>query len=444
MEIAVRLLSSIAATALIPFVLLRGLFDSRWRKTLLERFGQGVWSTSIWSEREVIWFHGASVGEITGLSPAIFEIRKRFPGLLTLVTTTSYSGREEVKRRRLADKAIVFPFDHPLVVRKVLAAVRPQLIVLAETELWPNFLFAAKDLQIPVLVVNGRMSEYSFPQYFRFRLLFRPLLRSMRRILVQTPADAERYRAVGALEDQLAICGSTKYSLQLETLSASERGAFATEIGIDTERPCFVAGSVRSGEDEIVIRAYAAAKAKVPTLQMIIAPRHPERFERVARVLYTHGIAFSRRSGLGVHGETSEASDVVLLDSLGELQRVYALASFSFVGGSLVDIGGHNPFEPASCRSCVLIGPYRSNVKDMADELEAKGGLFLVRNEDELASTITRLAENPDECLARGARAYEVWRRNSRALEKVMPEIEAFLLAEPEDELVEGTAIQGV
>jgi len=370
------------------------------------------------------------VGEIAGLKPVLAEVRKRFPTLFTLVTTTSFSGREEVKRRRLADKAIVFPFDHPLIVRRVLARVQPQLVVLAETELWPNFLFAAKDLQIPVLVVNGRMSEYSFPNYHRLRSLFRPLLRSIRRILVQTQADAERYQAVGAEESQISICGSTKYSNQVELASPAERERFAMELGINLDRPCFVAGSVRSGEDEVVVRAFAAVKAKIPNLQMIIAPRHPERFERVARVLHASGISFSRRSNLGgVAG-----SEAVLLDSIGELQRVYSLASFAFVGGSLVDIGGHNPFEPAACRSCVLIGPYRSNVKDMCDELEAKGGLFLVRNEDELASTITRLAENPDECLARGARAFEVWRKNSRALERVMPEIEAFLLAEPRTE----------
>jgi len=429
-EAFVRILSSLAATVAMPFVLVRGLFSRRWRQTLPERFGLGNWQDESWLERDVIWFHAASVGEVTGMTPVIREMQRRHPGLFSVVTTTSLSGREEVARRRLAARGMIFPFDHPSIVKKVLSHVRPRLIVVAETELWPNFLFAAKDLGIPIAVVNGRMSEYSFPKYYRLRSLFRPLLRSFKQIMVQSKTDADRFAAVGADETRLVVTGSTKYSNELTASSPDERGNFARLLGVHPNEPCFVAGSVRSGEDEQVIEAYALAKMEVPNLQMVIAPRHPERFDRVAGLLRSYGIDFNARS----EGEPERPKDVVLLDTIGELQRAYAVGSFAFVGGSLVDIGGHNPFEPAACRAPIIFGPYRSNVKEIVDELEAKGGLFVVRNSEELVRTIVRLAKSPDECLIRGARAFEVWKKNSGALERVIPQLDQLLNVEAPEE----------
>ncbi len=422
-ERIVRLLSGLAATVVFPAVLLRAAVNRRWRQTIGERLGGGKWNEEAWGDRDLVWFHGASVGEIAGLVPVLTALRRERPSLQIVVTTTSFAGREEIRRRRLADRTLIFPFDHPLIVRKVLKLVKPRVVVLAETEIWPNFLFAAKDLGVPVIVMNGRISEYSYPRYLRLKRLFGPLLRSIRLILVQTKADADRYVAVGADESRVIVAGSTKYSNFSPALNAAERAEYAAELGIELSSPVFVAGSVRSGEDEHVLRAFAAARRDIPSLQHIIAPRHPERFERVARLLHIHGIKFRRRSD----GKPEGPAEVVLLDTMGELQRAYSLGSFAFVGGTLVDIGGHNPLEPAASRAPVLIGPYRSNVKDIADELEKSGGMFIVKNEDELTYAVSRLAQNPDECLARGARAYEVWKRNSGALETVMPQLQSFL-----------------
>ena len=422
-EKAVRFLTNIAATAAMPFVLLKGVFNRRFGRSLDERWGLGGWLDDSLTDREVIWFHAASVGEVIGLSPLVAEVRRNYPDLHLLITTTSLTGREEVRKRRIADNGLLFPLDHPLAVRRVLDRVRPRVIVLSETELWPNFLFAVKAKNIPVVLVNGRMSEYSFPRYRKLRTFFRPLLSSIRNILVQTPTDAERFVAVGADPSRVSVAGSTKYSQIVEPLSTEERESFAEKIGLDVFRPIFVAGSVRSGEDEHVIRAYLDAKARVPGLQMIIAPRHPERFEHVERLLCRYGIDYRLRS----EGVPRTSSDVVLLDTIGELARAYALGYFAFVGGSLVDIGGHNPFEPAAHRSPVLMGPYHGNVKDAVRQLEAWGGLFVVQNAEELTNAIVRLAENPDECLIRGARACEVWKHHSGALKIIMPALEPYL-----------------
>ncbi len=422
-EAVLKMLSSLAARIAIVVVFFKGIFNERWRKTLDERCGYGAWLDEVWHEKDVIWFHGASVGETVGLQPLIKEVKKKHPESFILVTTTSTSGQAEAKKREIGDKAILFPLDHPRYIERVLEVVKPRLVVITETELWPNFLFITKEKNIPTVLVNGRISDYTFPRYYALRFLFKPLIRSFQKILVQSQKDAERFIAIGAEPEKVLVVGSTKYSQQVQAMPFNERAKYAESLGIDVNRPCFVAGSVRTEEDELVIKAYLKAKKEVPELQMLIAPRHAQRFMRVARLLTNHKIKFNSRS----KGAAREKRDVVLLDTIGELSYSYALGSFAFVGGSLVDIGGHNPFEPAAQRVMVLFGPHTGNVRTVVEDLEAKGGLFVVKNENDLAKALIRLAKNPDECLARGTRAYDVWKVSSSAVSKVLPVVESFI-----------------
>lgn len=422
-DVVLKTLSRIAARVAIVVVFIKGIFNHRWRKTLDERCGYGGWIEENWHDRDVIWFHGASVGEALGLQPLINEVKKKFPDFLILLTTTSTTGQEEARKKGIGDKVLLFPLDHPRYIERVLEVVRPRLVIITETELWPNFLFLTKEANIPTLLVNGRISDYTFPRYHSLRFLFKPIIRGFRKILAQTQKDAERFIALGAEVQNVIVAGSTKYSQTVHVMPYKERIRYAEMLGIDYRRPCFVAGSVRNKEDEIVIRAFQNAKKHVPELQMIIAPRHPHNFLRVGKLLTNLGIKFNSRS----RGKTFTKQDVVLFDTLGELNSAYALATFAFVGGSLVNIGGHNPFEPAAQRVLVLFGQYNANVKSAVDELEAKGGLFTIKNEEELTQTIIRLAKNPDECLARGTRAFEVWKKSSSAVELVLPVIEGFI-----------------
>lgn len=422
-ETVLKILSSLAARIAIVVVFVKGIFNERWRITLDERCGYGAWLDEVWHEKDVIWFHGASVGETVGLQPLIKEIKRKFPESYILVTTTSTSGQIEAKKRGIGDKVILFPLDHRRYIKRVLDAVKPRLVIITETELWPNFLFITQEMNISTVLVNGRISDYTYPRYYALRFLFKPLLRSFKKILVQTQKDAERFIAIGAEPENVLVVGSTKYSQQVKAMPFLERTKYAESLGIDVNRPCFVAGSVRAKEDELVIKAYLKAKKEVPELQMLIAPRHPQRFVAVARLLTNYGIEFNSRS----KGRALVKRDVLLLDTMGELTRSYALGSFAFVGGSLVDIGGHNPFEPAAQRVLVLFGPHTVNVKTVVEDLEAKGGLFLVKDEKELAKILVRLAKNPDECLARGTRAYEVWKKSSSAVSKVLPVVESFI-----------------
>lgn len=419
----VRAVSTAAASVALPLVMAKGLLDKHFGETLFERCGGGGWNETEWDRRPKVWIHAASVGEVTGVSPLVRALSERATESELIMTTTSVTGREEARRRRLADRALLFPLDHPVYVRRVLDLATPSLVVIAETELWPSFLLELIRREIPAVVVNGRISEYSFPRYRKLKRLLAPLLQSFAHIAVQTAEDADRYVALGASPNRVTVSGSTKYAVPPLLVALEEREAFAELLGIDRARPCFVAGSVRTGEDEQVIEAYLAARAEVPGLQMIIAPRHPERFLRVGQHLIRKGVTFRRRSAL----TTEERADVVLLDSIGELTKAYAISSFAFVGGSLVDIGGHNPFEPCVYRAPVIMGPYVGNVHDAARELVAAGAMLRVDDPEQLKDAIVRLATNSDESLLRGARGFEVWQRHSTAVEKILPLIEPLL-----------------
>ncbi len=419
----IRTISAAAASFALPAVFLRGILARRFGETISERCVGGAWRDFDWDERPVVWIHAASVGEVTGISPLVHAISELTPGCELLMTTTSVTGREEALRRKLADRALLFPLDHPVYVRRALDLCRPKLVILAETELWPNFLCELGRRNIPVVLVNGRISQYSFPRYRRLRWFFKPIVRTFGHISVQSAEDRERFLALGASRKKVTVAGSTKYAVQPASVPVEERAAFADLLGIDRQRPCFVAGSVRSGEDEQVIDAYLAALDSVPGLQMIIAPRHPERFLRVGELLVRKRVSFRRRSGLRSEGR----ADVVLLDSLGELTKAYAIGSFAFVGGSLVNIGGHNPFEPCLYRSPVIMGPHVANVQEAVQDLQRNGGLLQVQDRQELSAAIVRLATNSDECLLRGARGFEVWQQYSTAVTRIMPTIEPLL-----------------
>lgn len=413
----VRSVSAAAASVALPVVFTKGLLDRRFGESLFERCTGSGWDQEPWDSRPKIWVHAASVGEVAGVSPLVQALSAESSHCELLLTTTSITGREEARRRSLADRALLFPLDHPVYIRRALNMASPSLVVITETELWPSFLCELARRQIPVALVNGRISDYSFPRYRRLKWLFSPLLQGMSVIATQHEEDAERFVALGADPKRVVVAGSTKYSVPPALVGPEERQEYADLLGIDRSRSCVVAGSVRTGEDEQVIEAYLAARAEVPELQMIIAPRHPERFIRVARILERRGIAFRRRSAVN----TDPRADVVLLDTIGELTKAYAIGSFAFVGGSLVDIGGHNPFEPCLYRTPVVMGPHVANVQEVVRDLSAAGALLPASGTEELASHMVRLARHGDETLLRGARGYEVWQRYSTAVERILP-----------------------
>ena len=417
-----RFLSSAAANAVMPFLFLRAGFDAKWRASLGERLGFGDWR-DFQAPSGCLWFHAASVGEVKGLIPILANLEEIGIRERVVLTTTSQTGKQLASEHNSDGFNALFPIDHPSCITRVLNKITPKIFVCAETELWPNTLLALKRRKVPVVIVNGRISDYSYPRYLRFKGYFAPILSGIDRVLTQSERDAERFLALGTSVEAIRVVGSTKYDNILPRYSARELYEAFARFGIKPRENCFIAGSVRPGEDEIVLEAFLAAKKVLSTLQMIIAPRHPERFDAVAEVLRSRGVSFCRWS----EGGKGERADVLLLDTMGELNRAYAAGSCAFVGATLVDIGGHNPMEPAGYRVPVIVGPYHSNITDAVTALESRGAGKIVRDAAELSEALLHFLGDAERNKRSGSLAYSVWKQNVGASKKVVEELSAFL-----------------
>lgn len=416
------MVAALAGTGMLPPVLLKAVVNRNWRESLKERFGGGDWEDAAAVVQDCVWFHAASVGEVGGVAPLVTAFRQEFAARSVLISTTSTTGKQEALKRGLSEAVCLLTLDQPYFVRRVLDGVNPRLVVISETELWPNLFFALSKRDIPVALVNGRISDYSFPRYRKIRSLIAPALSLLHLACVQTELDAERFAALGVPEERIVVTGSTKYDHSVQAVSEEDKAQLAISFGVSREQPCFVAGSVREHEDEIVIKAFVAARKQMPELQMIIAPRHPERFEQVASLLGRADLRFQRRSA-----DSKSDTGVLLLDTLGELKKAYSLASFAFVGGSLVDIGGHNPLEPAAYQVPVIVGPHTSNVRDAIWSLRQSKAVFEVDGIEDLEATLIKLARDKDLRTESGQGAYTVWQSNLGATERIMAHLRPFI-----------------
>jgi len=403
-------------------VKLRGLTNRQWRESLAERFVRdGV--EELKCLNTPIWIHAASLGELRGVSPLVNAIQQRYPGKDIFITTTSLTGRDAAKKLSGVRAVRLLPFDHPKFVSKVVSVVRPQLLLIAETEIWPSLLFCAERENIPVVVFNGRISDKSFPNYLRAKRFLAPVLRVFNRVLVQTKLDAERYVSLGAQSDKVQVTGSTKYEQAGELLSSVERQALAEDFGISLSEPCLVVGSVRPGEDEILINSYSELRKVFPTLQLILAPRHKDCIPDVVKKLENNKIVFTRRS----EKSGSDGKAVLLLDTMGELGKAYSLATVAFIGGTLVKIGGHNPLEPAAYRVPVLIGPHHQNVRDVVQQMVDCKGAFVVSNKEEIVAKALLLLSDELARERSSQAAYDVWCSQQGATARVMEVVEELM-----------------
>ena len=384
-------------------------------------------------EDPVVWFHACSVGEVSAVDPIVRLLREVEPLAHIVLSTTTRTGREAARQRGLElDALLYFPFDLPFVVTHVLDAVKPDLLVMVETELWPNILAAAHDAGVRTAVVNGRISDRAFPRDRLIGPIFAWTLRTMSALLTQSEKDAERFRALGAPAERVQVLGNSKFDERTPAVSAAEADMLRLELGLAPGAPVLVAGSTREGEEQKILDAFDILRQERRDLQLIIAPRHPERGDAVARLLTEHGYAVHRRSrSLATEGgapETPTDSQVriVVLDTLGELTKVYALATVVFVGGSLVPWGGHNLLQPIAQGKPTLMGPYMHNQKGLAEIALAEGAAETVRNPQELAAAVGRLIASPAEqelFAARGRAMLERHRGASRRYAEALAEL---------------------
>jgi 3-deoxy-D-manno-octulosonic-acid transferase len=389
------------AFSLSPFLAVALALRPRWRRGLRERFG-AVAATE--PGRRAIWIHGASVGEITALAPVVRMLRRELPDHRLVLSTLTLGGRTAAAVRVTeADAAILFPLDLPWTVARAVDAVRPRLVLFSETELWPNFLAALAARGIPAVMLSGRVSARAFQRYRRWRWLFAPALASVRVLCVQSLDAARRLVALGAPAGRVVVTGSLKGAAAF----AAPAGALSlARLGV-AERPVLVAGSTHADEEAAVLEAWQRIAARVPAARLVLAPRRPERFEDVAALLDSRGLAFARRSELVRRGHAGWPAEVpiLLLDTLGDLAGLWEGARVAFVGGTLAPVGGHNLLEPAAHGVPVVFGPHVRSVAEAALRLLAGGGGVQVRDASELAGELARLFTDPGAARAAGASA---------------------------------------
>ena len=376
--------------------------------------------------RPVIWVHAASVGEIVAASPIVKDIQREFPQVavvVSVVTNVGYGMAERILPD--AEGIIFFPLDRPFFVRRALHLLNPLAILLVETELWPNFLRIAKKEQIPVMMVNGRISRRSHKRYMRIQSFVKGMLGSIDRFCMQSNIAAEYITDLGAHPSQVTVTGNTKYDQTYATVTEAEKEELLSQFCFSGHFPIIVVGSTHKGEEEIILQAFTGLLQQYPKARLLLAPRQIVRAEEIVTMCESYGLQAVRRSTMG--RPTDEATPVVILDTIGELGRLYALGDIIFVGGSFVPVGGHNILEPAAHGKPIVVGPHMFNFTEIYQLLSDRGACRMVHSAEELQAEWTLLSEQEEVRTERGAHCLEVVVENQGATRRNVQELRQLL-----------------
>jgi 3-deoxy-D-manno-octulosonic-acid transferase len=414
----VALIVALAAGA--PWWLWKMAATKKYREGLLERLGRVPLRlrrtlAEVGRERPVVWLHAVSVGEVLAASRLVKTLDAALPGTFIAISTTTRTGQALARERFGAERVFYCPLDLPWAVRAYLNALRPRLLVLVETEFWPNLLSGCFRRGIPVAVVNARISDHSWPRYRRLRGLWRPFLSRMSRVLAQSETDADRLKAIGCLPERVTVAGNLKFDVR----AATEAEATRRLKSLAGTLRLVVAGSTLEGEEAALLEAWPRLLEADPQLAMVLAPRHPERFAAVAALLAKSGIPWVRRSDWQPESSPLKPGQIVLLDTIGELASVYSLASVAFVGGSLIPAGGHNPLEPAQFGVPIVMGPHCFNFRAITEDLLAHQALCVCAKED-LATALIALLQDSAAAHAMGERARQVFASQAGATNRAV------------------------
>lgn len=390
--------------------------------------------------RRTIWFHSCSVGETLSLQPLVRALREQFPGARFLFSTTTPTG-QAVARERFArygnDGFFYFPIDLTPVVDRVLDWVRPSLVIIVETEIWPNLLRQTHSRGIPVVLANGRISNASFRYYRWLRPFLKRVLVQYHALMMQSEEDRARILSMGAPAERTGVTGNIKFDADIveEKENASLMQELSSFLGVrDEDHNLIVAGSTHPDEEQILLDVLRRLRriSGLENTRLLLAPRHPERFEPVAQLVAKNGFALKRRSK---ETDIADGAAVLLLDTIGELPAVYRFASLVFIGGSLVNRGGHSIMEPALCSRAIVVGPSMDNFKTALEEFRIHESIFEITAPPEerdlqmkqLLETFRRLLLAPDERVVVGAAARSVLDRNRGAVQRTAGKIESII-----------------
>jgi len=360
-----------------------------------------------------IWVHAVSVGEVKATEVLVEQLRRQFPGKPVVVSTSTPAGQQLARMRSdIVDHTFYFPIDLPFCVARTLERVDPQMVIIAETEIWPNFLRACRERRIPVVMINGRISDRSYSRYLLVRRWLSRVFADYTVMGMQSEMDRQRIQAIGADPRKVTVFGNLKYDIPASAKSLDT----ALASSLRKMQPLWIAASTLPGEDEMVLDAFAALLRSRPDLKLMIAPRHADRFDSVEEIIRRRGFICARRSRLPASG----SAPVLLLDTIGELAAAFEFATVVFMGGSLVARGGHNVLEPARFEKPIVFGPHMENFRDMASLFLNGRAAIQVQSASELSPAIERILSNPQLAAELGKNAQSIVEQNTGATNRVI------------------------
>lgn len=417
-----KILYNSLITLATPLIYLSSLYFHG-RKGFGQRLGYFPFSPQQEGIKGSVWVHAVSGGEIAAAVPVIQELKKNRPDQTILLSTSTEAGLTMSKKVSAEiEAAFYFPLDTSWIIKRVLNSLSPRAIVILETEIWPNLVWEAARRNIPIIMINGCIQDKNLAGYRRFSFFFKDVLRAYSLCCMQSGEDGERIKSLGAEAERVVVTGNTKFDHPAPLTQDTEPALLKVkeDWGLSDSSQIVVAGSTHPGEEEIILDAFQ--QIQHPGLRLILAPRHLKRIKEVEDLLQKRGVRYCLRSG----GADPEA-EVMVLDTYGELARVYGLADLVFVGGSLVPIGGHNPIEPALLGKPILFGPYMENFRDIRRTLLARKATVEVRDGNQLTEELARLLNNPAEAAGLGQAALEVIEENRGAARRNAKLIAGFL-----------------
>jgi 3-deoxy-D-manno-octulosonic-acid transferase len=390
---------------LLPYFIYAAVRKGKYREGFRAKFF-GLVPTRT-DDRPCVWLHAVSVGEVNLLATVVAELERRLPDWQFVISTTTITGFALAKQKYAGRVVFYCPLDFSWAVNRALRRVRPDLLVLAELELWPNLICAARRRSVPVAVVNGRLSDHSARGYRRLGWIIRPLLRQMDLIAAQNEEYAERFRQLGARPETVHVTGNVKFDGAETNRQNPATQRLATLAGVTDEDIVLLAGSTQDPEERLALAAYRQLSGQHPQLRLILVPRHPDRFEAVAGLVDGSGLKWQRRSRLEADGADPQAR-VLLVDTVGELRAWWGTAQIAYVGGSMGRRGGQNMIEPAAYGAAVCFGPNTKNFRDIVALLLQAGGAHVVRDQNELTDFVRQSLAEPEFARALGQRAHRL------------------------------------
>ena len=431
MYLAYSLLLSLGLLVLLPLFLFKALAHGKYIAGFRQRLG----SVPAMSGKPVIWLHCVSVGETQAARPLAARLKQQFPHHALVVSTITLTGQKLARNvfRTQAESVFYFPFDWRWSVRRALKAINPVAVLIMETELWPNFLRECEAREIPVALVNGRISRQSYGRYALIKFFLRRVLASLSIAIMQSEADSQRLQSLGMPSEKLFTAGNLKFDADAGSDLAETTAEIAERFGLQSDVPLVLAASTHAPEEEIILESFKQLRTKRPA-RLMIAPRHPERFNEVASLIQNSGLSWTRR--MNIPDTSDRDAAVILLDTIGELPATYSQAAVVFVGGSIVDRGGHNVLEPAAAGTAVVTGAHTHNFHAIVNLMAEAGAIVQLPRAPGTSMAVPQITKAFAELLARpetraelGRRAKQLVSENQGAADKTVKLIAPLITA---------------